>query len=217
MFDSHDTTARVFQTLEWQDVSLAAERNKLLAHEVVSRIKTTAAQQKSCRVTLDNFARITWPNHDMDLLRFPKKWQNKLAQNAAQIQTVDHLRKELNVVGCHLDFSSLSKCGETLVVSIKTTLESITPPTIAPIARRPRQVPGRVMRHAMILYMSSQDEGVFSPTRSQMDLIQPVREPMKSYLQTLTLESHLKRKQTILQQNMLDAMKTFSSTPQWRL
>lgn len=48
LLNLHDETARqsraYFLTSEWQDASLAAERDRLLAHEVVSRIKTTAAQ-----------------------------------------------------------------------------------------------------------------------------------------------------------------------------
>lgn len=72
-FDLHGTTKcklRVyFQTTEWQDHLLAAERNRLLAYEIVDKIKTTTAQQNAYKITLISFARITWPDNDIDCLQ----------------------------------------------------------------------------------------------------------------------------------------------------
>ena len=134
---------------------MAAKRDRLLAHKVVSRIKTTAAQQKACKVTLDNFARLTWPNHDMDLLHFPKKWQIRLAQNVARIQTVEHLRKKFKTVGCHLDFSNLSKCSDLLVHNIIVILESVPPSIIAPAASRPPTIAPAASRPRQERYVSN--------------------------------------------------------------
>lgn len=79
---------------------------------------------------LDNYARLTWPDDYKDLLYFHEKWRIRLAQNAARIQTVDHLRKELKTVDCILDYSSLSKWGELLVQIIRSTLESVPPSAV---------------------------------------------------------------------------------------
>ena len=63
LLDLHDIIAQqsniYFQILEWLDASLAAKRDRLLVYEVVSRIKTTAAQQKACKVMLNNLICLT--------------------------------------------------------------------------------------------------------------------------------------------------------------
>lgn len=137
-FSLHDVTATMTtkyeKTARFAELRLSDEQNRLFA--AVAQPQTVQASGNiilACEEVLDQFATRTWPNDNLDELKFPIAWRRRLAKAAIRITTVDEMRKELLPV-CNLRFSSLNKWAGVLVSELIATVRVHTlPPTPPPI------------------------------------------------------------------------------------
>ncbi|WP_375449376.1 hypothetical protein [uncultured Nostoc sp.] len=117
-FELHDVTAkmgmRYEKTLEYSELQLSVERQRLLAPNLPKNPRTMVELADACEAAFDGFAIRTWPNDYLANLKFPPAWRQHLAKATARVSTVEHMRKKLLPV-CQLGFLSLSVWANELV------------------------------------------------------------------------------------------------------
>ena len=129
-FDGYDITARLGMmykyTIEYSNFLFSRERERLLAANPTRTSQLMVERTLRCKTVLNNFVYWTWPDDGFADLKFPIPWRQQLAKAAMQIKTVEQLQKELYLI-CHLFFSSLHICANT-IINLVITFVKIRPP-----------------------------------------------------------------------------------------
>lgn len=126
-YQLHDVTSilsiRYEKTTQFAELSLSAERTRLLATGQNRITRTPGEIVLACEEILNEFATQTWPTNGMDEIKFPVLWRQRLAKAAIRITSIEELRKELSPL-CVLKFSTLNKWADLLVAKLAKSVQA---------------------------------------------------------------------------------------------
>lgn len=112
-----------YKTIEWEEISIEEEYNRYMENNVARIVKTTNAQQLTCKTTLNNFTVNTRPNDCIKKLMFLIKQQLKLAKQKDKITLVEELQ-QIFKPEYRLNTSSLKLWADDHISLFTNTIET---------------------------------------------------------------------------------------------